>query len=64
MCELFGRASGTNRGNGGSMRIADFSVGMLGANGAVTAGIPATTGAAHALKLRGAPPEVACFCGA
>ncbi len=52
MCELFGRASGYNGGKGGSMHIADFSVGMLGANGVVTAGLPIAVGAAHALKLR------------
>lgn len=63
MCELFGRASGTNKGKGGSMHIADFSVGMLGANGVVAAGIPIATGAAHALKLRGLPQIVACFFG-
>ena len=63
MCELFGRASGYNRGKGGSMHIADFSVGMLGANGVVAAGIPIATGAAHALKVRGAPHVVACFFG-
>ena len=63
MCELFGRASGYNRGKGGSMHIADFSVGMLGANGVVAAGIPIATGAAHALKLRGLPHVVACFFG-
>jgi pyruvate dehydrogenase E1 component alpha subunit len=37
MCELFGRATGFNGGKGGSMHIADFSVGMLGANGVVAA---------------------------
>ena len=63
MCELFGRASGTNKGKGGSMHIADFSVGMLGANGVVAAGIPIATGAAQALKLRGLPHIVACFFG-
>jgi pyruvate dehydrogenase E1 component alpha subunit len=63
MCELFGRASGYNKGKGGSMHIADFSVGMLGANGVVAAGIPIATGAAHALKLRGQPHIVACFFG-
>ena len=63
MCELFGRASGTNKGKGGSMHIADFSVGMLGANGVVAAGIPIATGAAQALKLRGLPQIVACFFG-
>lgn len=52
MCELFGRATGYNKGKGGSMHIADFSVGMLGANGVVTAGLPIAVGAAHALTLR------------
>ncbi|MBS0316595.1 MAG: thiamine pyrophosphate-dependent dehydrogenase E1 component subunit alpha [Proteobacteria bacterium] len=63
MCELFGRATGYNQGKGGSMHIADFSVGMLGANGVVAAGIPIATGAAHALKVRGLPQIVACFFG-
>ena len=63
MCELFGRATGTNQGKGGSMHIADFSVGMLGANGVVAAGIPIATGAAQALKTRGLPHIVACFFG-
>ena len=53
MCELFGKATGFNGGKGGSMHIADFSVGMLGANGVVAAGLPIATGAAHAQKLRG-----------
>jgi len=63
MCELFGRASGCNGGKGGSMHIADFSVGMLGANGVVAAGIPIAVGAAHALKVRGEEAIVACFFG-
>lgn len=63
MCELFGRATGYNKGKGGSMHIADFSVGMLGANGVVAAGIPIATGAAHALKVRKLPYIVACFFG-
>ena len=45
------------------MHIADFSVGMLGANGVVAAGIPIATGAAHALKIQGKPYIVACFFG-
>ena len=53
MCELFGRASGYNGGKGGSMHIADFSVGMLGANGVVAAGLPIAVGAAQGLKIRG-----------
>jgi len=63
MCELFGRATGYNGGKGGSMHIADFSVGMLGANGVVAAGIPIATGAAHALKLQGKDALVACIFG-
>jgi pyruvate dehydrogenase E1 component alpha subunit len=63
MAELFGRTSGPNRGKGGSMHLADFSVGMLGANGVVAAGMPIAVGAAHALKLRNRPHVVACFFG-
>jgi pyruvate dehydrogenase E1 component alpha subunit len=63
MCELFGRAPGTNGGKGGSMHIADFAVGMLGANGVVAAGIPIAVGAAHALRMRGGDDVVTCFFG-
>ncbi len=63
MCELFGRASGTNKGKGGSMHIADFAAGMLGANGVVAAGIPIAVGAAHSAKIRGSRAIVACFFG-
>ena len=63
MCELFGRAAGTNKGKGGSMHIADFAVGMLGANGVVAAGIPIAAGAAHSAKIRGSDAIVACFFG-
>ena len=63
MCELFGRASGSNQGKGGSMHIADFSVGMLGANGVVAAGMPIAVGAAHAIKIRNEERIVACFFG-
>ncbi len=63
MRELFGREGGTCRGKGGSMHIADFSIGMLGANGVVAANITIAAGAAHALKLRGKNNVVACFFG-
>ena len=63
MCELFGKAAGTNRGKGGSMHIADFEVGMLGANGVVGAGITIAVGAAHALKLQSKNQIVVCFFG-
>jgi pyruvate dehydrogenase E1 component alpha subunit len=63
MCELFGKATGFNGGKGGSMHIADFSVGMLGANGVVAAGLPIATGAAHAQKLKGEGGITVCFFG-
>ena len=63
MAELFGRATGCNGGKGGSMHIADFGVGMLGANGVVAAGIPIAVGAAQAQKIRGTRAIVACFFG-
>jgi pyruvate dehydrogenase E1 component alpha subunit len=63
MRELFGRTGGTCGGKGGSMHIADFGVGMLGANGVVGANIPIATGAAHGLKLQGSGQIVACIFG-
>jgi len=50
--ELFGRTAGYCRGKGGSMHIADFSKGILGANGVVGAGFPIMVGAGFSIKLR------------
>jgi pyruvate dehydrogenase E1 component alpha subunit len=63
MLELFGRAGGYCGGKGGSMHIADFSVGMLGANGVVAAGIPIAVGAAQSLKIRGVDAMAVTFFG-
>ena len=63
MLELFGRAGGSCGGKGGSMHIADFSVGMLGANGVVAAGLPIAVGAAHGAKVLGQDRIVVCFFG-
>lgn len=52
MAELFGRSNGYCHGKGGSMHIADFSVGMLSANGIVEAGMPIATGATLAAQLK------------
>jgi acetoin:2,6-dichlorophenolindophenol oxidoreductase subunit alpha len=60
MRELFGRAGGCCGGKGGSMHIADFGIGMLGANGVVGANITIAAGAAHALKLRGEDDRIVC----
>ena len=53
MAELYGRRDGYCKGKGGSMHIADFSIGMLGANGIVAAGMPIAAGAAMASQLSG-----------
>ena len=50
MAEIFGKKTGLCQGRGGSMHIADFSVGMLGANGVVGGGYNLATGAALAFK--------------
>jgi acetoin:2,6-dichlorophenolindophenol oxidoreductase subunit alpha len=50
--ELMGKADGACKGRGGSMHVADLSVGMLGANGIVGAGSPIAVGAAFADKYR------------
>ncbi|HVL57349.1 MAG TPA: thiamine pyrophosphate-dependent dehydrogenase E1 component subunit alpha [Burkholderiaceae bacterium] len=63
MHELFGKASGYCGGKGGSMHIADFSVGMLGANGVVAAGIPIAVGAAQSIRLRGIDAIAVSFFG-
>jgi acetoin:2,6-dichlorophenolindophenol oxidoreductase subunit alpha len=63
MRELFGRAGGSCGGKGGSMHIADFSVGMLGANGVVGANIVIAVGAAHAIKLKRQDRIVCCIFG-
>jgi len=51
--ELLGKKTGYCKGLGGSMHIADFSAGNLGANGIVGAGIPLGVGAAMGAWLRG-----------
>ena len=63
MRELFGREGGNCHGKGGSMHIADFGVGMLGANGVVAANIVIAAGAAHAVKLRREDRVVCCIFG-
>ena len=52
MAELFGRATGPNKGKGGSMHISDMSKGMLGTNGVVGASIPLAVGAALTAKVK------------
>jgi acetoin:2,6-dichlorophenolindophenol oxidoreductase subunit alpha len=63
MAELFGRVDGYCKGKGGSMHIADFAVGMLGANGIVGGGLPIACGAALAAQLEGRGDVTVCFFG-
>ena len=51
MAESFGKKDGLCHGKGGSMHIADFKIGMLGANGVVGGGYNLATGAALASKM-------------
>ena len=63
MAELMGRATGYCKGKGGSMHIADISLGHLGANGIVGGGIPIATGAALFSKIKKNDAVVVCFFG-
>ncbi len=63
MAELFGRRDGYCRGKGGSMHIADFDIGILGANGIVAAGLPIAAGAALAAQMKGTDNVAVGFLG-
>ena len=52
MAELFGRKTGYCKGKGGSMHIADLDIGILGANGIVSGGIPTAVGAAVGIQYQ------------
>tara|TARA_B100001146_G_scaffold225235_1_gene248365 strand:+ start:7330 stop:8325 length:996 start_codon:yes stop_codon:yes gene_type:complete len=57
MAEIMGKFTGNCKGKGGSMHIADFSKGMLGANAIVGASIPLAVGAALTAKYQGKEKE-------
>ncbi len=63
MAEVMGKVTGHCRGKGGSMHIADMSVGILGANGIVGGGFGIATGAALSAKLRKTDQVSTCFFG-
>jgi len=63
MAELLGREDGYCRGKGGSMHIADFGKGMLGANGIVGGGFGIAAGAALSARRRGDGAVALCFFG-
>src|SRR3954470_173661 len=61
--ELLGKEAGYCRGKGGSMHIADFENGNLGANAIVGGSAGIATGAAQSAKMRGTDQVVVCFFG-
>ena len=63
MAEIYGKKTGCCKGKGGSMHIADFSVGMLGANGVVGGGYNLAAGAALAQKMQGRKDVSVVFFG-
>jgi pyruvate dehydrogenase E1 component alpha subunit len=63
MAEILGKKIGYCKGKGGSMHIADFSIGMLGATAVVGAGLPIAVGAGLSAKLRKTDQVVICFFG-
>ena len=63
MAELYGKATGCCKGKGGSQHVADFSVGMLGANGIVGGGFGLAVGAALAARFQGKDAVSVVFFG-
>ena len=63
MAELYGKETGTCRGRGGSMHVADFSIGMLGANGIVGGGLGIAAGAALSARHRDTDQVAVAFFG-
>lgn len=63
LAEILGKATGVNGGKGGSMHLADFSVGSLGESSIVGSGLPIAVGAALGAKMQGSDRVCLCFFG-
>ncbi len=63
MAEIMGKATGTCKGKGGSMHIADLDGGNLGANGIVGGGMGMAIGAALTQKMKNTGKIVMCCFG-
>ena len=63
LAELFGKEGGYCKGRGGSMHIADFTIGHLGANAIVGGNVPISTGAALGVRYLRSDAVVCCFAG-
>ena len=63
MAELLGKSTGICKGKGGSMHLADFSIGILGESGILGSAIPVAVGAALGSRLQGNDRVSVCFFG-
>lgn len=63
MAELLGKSTGYCHGKGGSMHLADFSIGILGESGIVASALPVAVGAAMGSKMQGYDRVVVAFFG-
>ena len=63
MAEMYGKASGTSRGHGGSMHIFDAKARFYGGNAIVGGGLPLAVGLALADKMQGRNRVTCCFFG-
>jgi TPP-dependent pyruvate/acetoin dehydrogenase alpha subunit len=63
MAELYGKSTGYCKGKSGSLHVADFSIGVLGANGIVSASLSIAVGAGYSIKLRGTDQVAVAFFG-
>ena len=63
MAEVMGKKTGICKGQGGSMHLADFKVGVIGESGIVGGGIPLATGAGLSAQVRGTDQVALCFFG-
>jgi pyruvate dehydrogenase E1 component alpha subunit len=63
MAELYAKRTGSCKGKGGSMHIADASVGVLGANGVVAGGLTVSAGVGLSIKQRRSGQVCLCFFG-
>ncbi len=63
MAEILGKATGYCKGKGGSMHLADFSIGILGESGIVASALPVAVGAALGSKMQGRDRVVVSFFG-
>lgn len=63
MAEMFGKETGICKGRGGSMHLADLSVGIIGESAIVGGGLPLATGAGLSIQVRGTDQVSLCFFG-